>query len=84
MWSDLRALPNPSLGKAGTSRVLQPEYNISNVRFGIERASWTLEAYISNLWNTNAIIYVNTGNYDNRQTTNEPRVVGLRASYKWD
>ena len=84
MWSDLRALSNPALGKLGTSRVLQPEYNISNIRLGIERASWTLEAYISNLWNTNAVIYVNTGNYDDRQTTNEPRVFGLRASYKWD
>ncbi len=84
MWSDLRAVANPALGKGGDSRVLQPEYNISNIRFGIERASWTLEAYISNLWNTNAVIYVNTGNYDNRETTNEPRVFGLRASYKWD
>jgi iron complex outermembrane recepter protein len=84
MWSDLRALPNPDLGKLGTSRVLQPEYNISNIRLGIERDAWTLEAYISNLWNTDAVIYVNTGNYDDRQTTNEPRVFGLRASYKWD
>jgi iron complex outermembrane recepter protein len=84
MWSDLRALSNPELGKLGTSRVLQPEYNISNIRLGIERASWTLEAYISNLWNTDAVIYVNTGNSDDRQTTNEPRVFGLRASYNWE
>lgn len=83
MWSDLRALGNPALGKLGTSRVLQPAYNISNVRFGVERSRWALEAYISNLWNTNAVIYVNTGNYDNRQTTNEPRVFGLHASYNW-
>lgn len=83
MWSDLRAVSNPALGKGGDARVLQPEYNISNVRFGVERASWTLEAYVSNLWNTNAVILVNTANYDNRQTTNEPRVFGLRASYKW-
>jgi hypothetical protein len=38
---------------------------------------------VSNLWNTNAVIFTNTGNYDHRQTTNEPRVFGLRASYRW-
>ena len=83
MWSDLRALPNPALGSKGTARVLQPEYNISNIRVGVDGSRWTLEAYISNLWNTNAVILVNTANYDNRQTTNEPRVFGLRVSYKW-
>ncbi len=85
MWSDLRALPNPALGKKGSARFLQPAYSISNVSFGLESASgvWTLAAYVSNLWNTNAVIFVNTGNYDNRQTTNEPRVFGVRASYRF-
>jgi hypothetical protein len=31
----------------------------------------------------NAVIYTNTANYDHRQTTNEPRVFGLRLSYRW-
>ena len=85
MWSDLRALPNPALGKKGTARVLQPAYTLSDVSLGVESADnrWTLEAYVDNLWDTNAVIFVNTGNYDNRQTTNEPRVVGVRASYRF-
>jgi iron complex outermembrane recepter protein len=86
-WSDLRALPNPTLGsRAGSARVLEPEYDISDVRLGISSpgGAWTLEGYITNLWNTDAIILVNTGNYDNRQTTNEPRVIGLHVSYRFN
>ena len=86
-WSDLRALPNPTLGsRAGSARVLEPEYNISDVRVGVSSAddAWTLEGYVTNLWNTDAVILVNTGNYDNRQTTNEPRVIGVHLSYRFN
>jgi iron complex outermembrane recepter protein len=85
-WSDLRALANPALGaRAGSARVLEPSYNISDVRLGINGSggAWSLEGYISNLTNTDAVILLNTGNYDTRQTTNEPRVIGLRASYSF-
>ncbi|HEV2272086.1 MAG TPA: TonB-dependent receptor [Steroidobacteraceae bacterium] len=86
-WSDLRALANPTLGsRAGSARVLEPEYNISDVRLGVESpdGAWTLEGYVTNLWDTNAIILVNTGNYDRRETTNEPRVIGLHVSYNFN
>lgn len=80
MWSDLRVV---SLN--GFGRSLQPAYEISNLRVGVESpaAHWTAEAYIANLFNTNAVIYTNTGNYDHRETTNEPRVFGLRLSYRF-
>ncbi|MGH8319019.1 MAG: TonB-dependent receptor [Steroidobacteraceae bacterium] len=84
-WSDLRALADPTLGsRAGTARALEPEYNISNVRVGVDRGAWTLEGYITNLANTDAIILVNTGNYDHRETTNEPRVIGVHVSYRFN
>ena len=35
------------------------------------------------LENKNAIVYSNTGNFDLRLTTNEPRVFGVRLSYRW-
>jgi outer membrane receptor protein involved in Fe transport len=38
---------------------------------------------VTNLANKNAIIYTNTGNYDLRETTNEPRVFGLRLNYRF-
>jgi iron complex outermembrane receptor protein len=80
MWSDL----NQSTLSA-TTRELQPAYNLSNLRFGLNNAkdSWGAEAYITNLDNTRAVIYINKYNYDGRQTTNEPRVFGLRLKYRF-
>jgi outer membrane receptor protein involved in Fe transport len=80
MWSDLRIVD-----RHGFARTLQPAYEISNLRFGVESPGgrWTGEFFVTNLFDTNAVIFSNTGNYDHRQTTNEPRVIGLRASYRW-
>jgi hypothetical protein len=46
------------------------------VRLGIQAPNdqWTAEAYITNLFDKDAVIFTNSGNYDHRQTTNEPRV----------
>jgi len=80
MWSDLRVVDRHGFGRS-----LQPAYDISNFRFGVQAPNdhWTAEAYISNIFDKNAVIYTNTSNYDHRQTTNEPRVIGLRLSYRW-
>jgi iron complex outermembrane receptor protein len=69
----------------GFPRFLQSPYDIQNVRFGLNGVDsrWLAEFYITNLANKNAIIYTNTGNFDLRQTTNEPRVYGLRLSYRF-
>jgi iron complex outermembrane receptor protein len=55
-----------------------------NLRFGLMPAEgqWLVEFYIQNLTDKNAIIYSNTGNFDLRLTTNEPRVYGLRLNYR--
>jgi iron complex outermembrane recepter protein len=80
MWSDLRVT-----NASGFARSLQPDYSISNLRFGIKVPDehWSAEVYITNLFDKDAVIFTNTGNYDNRQTTNEPRVFGLHLSYRW-
>ncbi len=80
MWSDLRVVDRHGFGRS-----LQPAYDISNLRAGVQAPNghWTAEAYVSNLFDKNAVIYTNTANYDHRQTTNEPRVIGLRLSYRW-
>ena len=74
MWSTLNA----------NNRVLQPAYEIYNLRFGLtpDDGRWNSELYISNLSDTHAVIYVNQYLYDKRSTTNQPRVVGLRFSYR--
>ncbi|HVW69201.1 MAG TPA: TonB-dependent receptor, partial [Steroidobacteraceae bacterium] len=80
MWNDLHVA-----GSNGFPRILQPSYDILNLRFGLssEESSWLTELYITNLLDKNAIIYSNTGNFDLRETTNEPRVFGLRVSYRF-
>jgi outer membrane receptor protein involved in Fe transport len=77
---------NPNDKNTGLPRVLQPSYIIMNMRAGVNPGgsdAWFAELYVSNLANKNAIIYSNTGNFDLRLTTNEPRVIGMRLSYRW-
>ena len=80
MWNDLHVA-----GSNGFPRMLQPEYTLTNLRLGLtpEGGHWLSELYVTNLANKNAIIYTNTGNFDLRETTNEPRVFGLRLNYRF-
>ena len=80
MWNDLHVV-----GSNGFPRMLQPAYSLMNLRFGLNPAGghWLAEIYVTNLANKNAIIYTNTGNFDLRQTTNEPRLFGLRVNYRF-
>jgi iron complex outermembrane receptor protein len=79
MWDDLSVT-----GSNGFPRILQPDYSIMNLRIGLNPAGgrWLAELYVTNIADTNAIVYSNTGNFDLRQTTNEPRVIGLRLNYR--
>jgi outer membrane receptor protein involved in Fe transport len=76
---------NPNDPNTGLPRVLQPAYTLMNLRLGLSPVGdrWLAEFYITNLTDKNAIVYSNTGNFDLRLTTNEPRVYGLRLSYRW-
>jgi outer membrane receptor protein involved in Fe transport len=81
MWNGL----NPEDKNTGLPRLLQPDYTISNLRLGLspDGGHWLAEFYITNLADKNAIIYSNTGNFDLRETTNEPRVFGVRLNYRF-
>jgi iron complex outermembrane receptor protein len=81
MWNGL----NPEDKTTGLPRVLQPDYTLMNLRFGLTPpgGNWLVELYVDNLTDKNAIVYSNTGNFDLRLTTNEPRVYGLRVNYRW-
>jgi outer membrane receptor protein involved in Fe transport len=80
MWNDLQ-----TNGSNGLPRVLQPGYSVMNLRFGLNQTAEhvTGEFYITNLLNKNAVIYTNEGNFDLRQTVNEPRVFGVRLTYRF-
>jgi iron complex outermembrane recepter protein len=80
MWNDFHVE-----GSNGFPRILQPSYSIMNLRLGLnpEGGHWLSEFYVTNLADKNAIVYSNTGNFDLRQTTNEPRVFGVRLNYRF-
>jgi len=80
MWNDLQAD-----GTNGLPRVLQPGYSVMNFRLGVNQVDthWSTEFYVTNLTNKNAVIYTNEANFDLRETVNEPRVFGVRLSYRF-
>jgi iron complex outermembrane receptor protein len=75
MWNDLRE----------DTRTLQPAYTICNVRAGIgaPASGWMAEAYVTNVWNKRAIVFANYTGYSHPDIPIEPRVFGLRLSYRW-
>jgi outer membrane receptor protein involved in Fe transport/tetratricopeptide (TPR) repeat protein len=81
MWNDLRI----------DQRVRQPAYSIGNLRFGVNGSGgvWRAEAFITNLWNSNAVLFVNTTGYDtfpgvaNPEVAVPPRTIGVRLKYGW-
>ncbi|MGH8200734.1 MAG: TonB-dependent receptor [Steroidobacteraceae bacterium] len=78
---------NPDDINSGLPRILQPQYTIMNLRIGVhppDSERWLAELYCTNLTDKNAIVYSNTGNFDLRETTNEPRVFGVRLSYRFN
>ena len=81
MWNAL----NPEDKNLNIPRILQPAYTLADIRFGINPGSerWLAELYITNLTDKNAVVFTNTSNFDVRSTINEPRVYGLRMSYRW-
>ena len=80
MWNDLHVQ-----GANGFPRILQPGYSLMNVRVGLNPAGghWLAELYVTNLADKNAIVYSNTGNFDLRETTNQPRTIGMRVNYRF-
>ena len=81
MWNNF----NPDSPYTGLPRILQPGFTLMNLRFGLNPDSgrWLAELYIDNLTDKNAIVFSNTGNYDLRLTTNQPRTYGLRLNYRF-
>ena len=59
-----------------------------DLRAGLSSDSWSLEAFLSNVFDERAVIYNNVFNFDtfwgrSRVTTNRPREFGVRFSYTW-
>ncbi len=67
----------------------QPSYGIMDLKLGLVSDTWTLEGFVSNVFDERATLYDNPLFFDfffgrSRVNTNRPREFGLRFSYNWD
>jgi outer membrane receptor protein involved in Fe transport len=66
-----------------------PSYDIANARLGVARDNWTADLFIDNFTNKAALISANNTSFQFnipqvvRYSTNQPRTVGVQASYKF-
>ncbi len=64
-------------------QILQPSYNVGDLRFGLDAEKWSVQLYINNLTDERAVIFANPYEFDyffgrSRVTINRPREFGIR------
>jgi len=64
-------------------QIKQPSYNIGDLRFGVDRANWSLQLYVNNLTDERAVLFANPYEFDyffgrSRVSVNRPRSFGIR------
>ena len=62
---------------------VQPAYQISDVKFGIEADTWEIYAYVDNLNNERAILFDQQSAPPGTITINTPRTYGIGFSKSW-
>ncbi len=72
-----------TLDDGPSPQILQPSYNIGDLRFGIDAPTWNLQLYVSNLTDERATLFANPYEFDyywgrSRVTVNTPRQFGIR------
>ncbi|NND44509.1 MAG: TonB-dependent receptor [Xanthomonadales bacterium] len=77
---------NPNYGPA--PQVLQPSYNISDLRFGVDGDDWSVALFVNNLTDERAVLFDNAFEFDHffgkgRQTINRPREYGIRFTKRF-
>jgi iron complex outermembrane recepter protein len=60
-----------------------PAFTLYNASAGIDRGGWLAEVYGENLADTRAQLFANYAQWYKAVTTNRPRTIGLRVSYKY-
>ncbi len=60
------------------SRTIQDSYGIANLRFGVDQGGWGIDAWVNNLTDEVAQLYVSARPYEPSTTTNRPRSFGAK------
>jgi len=68
---------------AGAVPERQDAYGLLDLRAGLERGAYRLELFATNVTDERAQVFINTGYYDERITTNRPRTIGLRLTGRY-
>jgi outer membrane receptor protein involved in Fe transport len=68
---------------SNTPQILQPSYNIGDLRFGVDSNKWSAQLYINNLTDERAVLFANPYEFDyafgrSRVSVNRPREIGVR------
>lgn len=61
----------------------QDAYGTLDLRGGLDQGPYRLELFATNVTDERAQVFINTGYYDQRITTNRPRTVGLRLTARY-
>lgn len=56
---------------------VMPSYTLLGLRLGVRQAGWRVTAFVDNLTNERAILYINTMAGSNRYTVERPRTFGV-------
>jgi iron complex outermembrane receptor protein len=81
----IRCFGNPSILEFNFNPEL-PDYQIGNLRFGVEAEQWEVAAFVNNLWDERAFVSLD---YERGRTarvgylTNQPRTYGVSLNYNF-
>jgi outer membrane receptor protein involved in Fe transport len=74
---------NGDVLNAITDPTVQPSYEISDLRFGVEADTWEIYAYVDNLGNERAILFDQQSAPPGTITINTPRTWGIGFTKTW-
>lgn len=61
----------------------QDAYAVGDISFGVSKDEWALSLFVNNVTDERADLFINTQDDVPRITTNRPRTIGLKLSYRY-
>jgi iron complex outermembrane recepter protein len=72
-----------TLGTIAPPNYLLAPYTTYDAALGVAKDAWTAEFFGQNLSDTRAQLFISSASFQTLTTTNRPRVLGVRFSYKF-
>ena len=68
---------------SGNPPMEQPAYDLGNLRFGLESEKWIASLFWNNVWDEQAVLFINNRWKDPRISVNRPGSIGLTVDFKF-